>query len=352
MGLKMTNEWDKVFPKGEKINHRKVSFKNHFGIEIAADLYEPKNSGSVDSAVAGGLPAIAVAGPYGAVKEQSSGLYAQDMAERGFVALAFDPSYTGESGGEPRYVTSWDLNVEDFQAAVDYLSSLEDVNADKISIIGVCGWGGVALQTACLDTRIKVTVCSTMYDMPRVARNGYFDADDSAEARLKAKDAVNRQRTEDFKNGSLKLGGGVPNSLPEDAPQFLQDYHAYYKTPRGYHARSLNSNDGWAMTGNISLMNTTAFTNADDIPGAVLIIHGEKAHSRYMGEDAFARMTGFEYETNNAPAPYTGNAKLGMTKVGNKELLIVEGATHCDLYDNLDKIPFDVIEEFIRENIG
>ena len=278
MVLKMTEEWDKVFPKSEKVNHRKVSFKNHFGIELAADLYEPKDAN-------GRLPAIAVAGPYGAVKEQSSGLYAQEMAERGFVALAFDPSYTGESGGEPRYVTSWDLNVEDFQAAVDYLCSLENVDAEKISIIGVCGWGGVV------------------------------------------------------------------DPLPEDAPQFLKDYHAYYKTPRGYHARSLNSNDGWAMTGNISLMNTTAFTNVNEIPGAVLIIHGEKAHSRYMGEDAFARMTGFKYETENAPAPYTGNAALGMTKVGNKELLIVEGATHCDLYDNFEKIPFDKIEEFIKMNI-
>lgn len=345
MALKMTEEWDKVFPKSEKVNHRKVSFKNHFGIELAADLYEPKDAN-------GRLPAIAVAGPYGAVKEQSSGLYAQEMAERGFVALAFDPSYTGESGGEPRYVTSWDLNVEDFQAAVDYLCSLENVDAEKISIIGVCGWGGVALQTACLDTRIKATVCSTMYDMPRVARNGYFDEADSAEARLKAKDAVNRQRTEDFKNGEMKLAGGVVDPLPEEAPQFVKDYHAYYKTPRGYHARSLNSNDGWAMTGNISLMNTTAFTNVNEIPGAVLIIHGEKAHSRYMGEDAFAQMTGFKYETNNAPAPYTGNAALGETKVGNKELLIVEGATHCDLYDNFEKIPFDAIEEFIKNNIG
>ena len=225
MALKLVEEWDKVFPKSDKVNHKKVTFKNHFGIELAADMYVPKDA-------SGKLPAIAVSGPYGAVKEQSSGLYAQEMAERGFIAIAFDPSYTGESGGEPRYVTSWDLNVEDFQAAVDFLSNHESVDADKISIIGVCGWGGVALQTACLDTRIKATICSTMYDMTRVARNGYFDSENSAEARQKSKEAINAQRTEDYKNGSLKLAGGVVDPLPEDAPQFLQDYHAYYKTER------------------------------------------------------------------------------------------------------------------------
>ena len=344
MALQLTDEWDKVFPKSDKVNHRKVTFKNHFGIELAADLYEPKD-------VTEKLPAIAVSGPYGAVKEQSSGLYAQEMAERGFLTIAFDPSYTGESGGEPRYVTSWDLNVEDFQAAVDFLSNLDNVDPEKISIIGVCGWGGVALQTACLDTRIKATVCMIMYDMPRVARNGYFDSENSAEARQKAKEAVNSQRTEDYKNGSLKLAGGVIDPVPETAPQFLKDYHAYYKTERGYHKRSLNSNDGWAMTGNISLANTTAFTNSNEIKNAVLIIHGEKAHSRYMGEDAFAEMTGHKFETNNAPAPYTGNAPVGETVEGNKELLIVEGASHCDLYDQKDIIPFDKIENFIRENI-
>lgn len=225
MSLNLTTEWDKVFPKSNKVDHKKVTFKNHFGIELAADMYSPKDA-------SGKLPAIAVAGPYGAVKEQSSGLYAQEMAERGFIAIAFDPSYTGESGGEPRYVTSWDLNVEDYQAAIDFLSNEPNVDADKISIIGVCGWGGVALQTACLDTRIKATICSTMYDMPRVARNGYFDADNNAEARQKAKEAMNAQRTEDYKNGELKLAGGVVDPLPEDAPKFLQDYHAYYKTPR------------------------------------------------------------------------------------------------------------------------
>ena len=344
MSLNLTTEWDKVFPKSNKVDHKKVTFKNHFGIELAADMYSPKDA-------SGKLPAIAVAGPYGAVKEQSSGLYAQEMAERGFIAIAFDPSYTGESGGEPRYVTSWDLNVEDYQAAIDFLSNEPNVDADKISIIGVCGWGGVALQTACLDTRIKATICSTMYDMPRVARNGYFDADNNAEARQKAKEAMNAQRTEDYKNGELKLAGGVVDPLPEDAPKFLQDYHAYYKTPRGYHARSLNSNGGWAMTGNISLANTTAFTNSNEIKNAVLIIHGEKAHSRYLGEDAFAAMTGYEFATHHAPAPYEGNAPVGLTKVGNKELLIVEGASHCDLYDQKDIIPFDKIETFIKENI-
>lgn len=307
-------------------------------------MYIPKNA-------KGKLPAIAVAGPYGAVKEQSSGLYAQEMARRGFVTIAFDPSYTGESGGEPRYVTSWDLNVEDFQAAVDFLSNQENVDPEKISIIGICGWGGVALQTACLDTRIKATICSTMYDMPRVARNGYFDSENNAEARQKSKEAINAQRTEDYKNGKMKLAGGVIDPLPEDAPQFLKDYHAYYKTKRGYHKRSLNSNDGWATTGNISLANTTAFTNSNEIKNAVMIIHGEKAHSRYMGEDAFAAMTGFEYKTHNAPAPYEGNAPLGETIVGNKELLIVEGASHCDLYDNFDKIPFDKIESFLKESL-
>ena len=344
MSLNLTTEWDKVFPKSNKVDHKKVTFKNHFGIELAADMYSPKDA-------SGKLPAIAVAGPYGAVKEQSSGLYAQEMAERGFIAIAFDPSYTGESGGEPRYVTSWDLNVEDYQAAIDFLSNEPNVDADKISIIGVCGWGGVALQAACLDTRIKATICSTMYDMPRVARNGYFDADNNAEARQKAKEAMNAQRTEDYKNGELKLAGGVVDPLPEDAPKFLQDYHAYYKTPRGYHARSLNSNGGWAMTGNISLANTTAFTNSNEIKNAVLIIHGEKAHSRYLGEDAFVAMTGYEFATHHAPAPYEGNAPVGLTKVGNKELLIIEGASHCDLYDQKDIIPFDKIETFIKENI-
>ena len=344
MSLNLTTEWDKVFPKSNKVDHKKVTFKNHFGIELAADMYSPKDA-------SGKLPAIAVAGPYGAVKEQSSGLYAQEMAERGFIAIAFDPSYTGESGGEPRYVTSWDLNVEDYQAAIDFLSNEPNVDADKISIIGVCGWGGVALQTACLDTRIKATICSTMYDMPRVARNGYFDADNNAEARQKAKEAMNAQRTEDYKNGELKLAGGVVDPLPEDAPKFLQDYHAYYKTQRGYHARSLNSNGGWAMTGNISLANTTAFTNSNEIKNAVLIIHGEKAHSRYLGEDAFVAMTGYEFATHHAPAPYEGNAPVGLTKVGNKELLIIEGASHCDLYDQKDIIPFDKIETFIKENI-
>lgn len=231
MTLQFTDKWDKVFPKSNEVNHKKVTFKNHFGIELAADMYIPKNASDK-------LPAIAVAGPYGAVKEQSSGLYAQEMARRGFVTIAFDPSYTGESSGEPRYVTSWDLNVEDFQAAVDFLSNQENIDPEKISIIGICGWGGVALQTACLDTRIKATICSTMYDMPRVARNGYFDSENNAEARQKSKETINVQRTEDYKNGKMKLAGGVVDPLPENAPQFLKDYHAYYKTKRGYHKRS------------------------------------------------------------------------------------------------------------------
>lgn len=346
MVLNITNEWDKVFPKSEKVNHKKVTFKNHFGIEIAADMYAPKDA-------EGKLPAIAASGPYGAVKEQASGLYAQEMAERGFVTIAFDPSYTGESGGEPRFVTSWDLNVEDYQAAVDYLSNLKIVDPKKISIVGICGWGGVALETAAIDTRVKATICSTMYNIPRVRANGYFDKNDSEVERHAARVMVNQQRTEDFKNGELKLQGGIPKTLPEDVelPQFQLDYWDYYQTPRGYHKRSSNSNDGWAATGSTSLMNCKAFTFANEIKNAVMIVHGEKAHSRYMGEDAFSKMTGHKYETHNLPAPYTGNAPVGETREGNKELLIVEGASHCDLYDQKDKIPFDKIEEFIRENI-
>ena len=344
MALQLTDEWDKVFEKSDKVNHRKVSFKNHFGIEIAADLYEPKERN-------GKLPAIAISGPYGAVKEQSSGLYAQTLAERGFLTLAFDPSFTGESGGETRYMTSPDLNVEDFQAAVDYLSNLDEADTDKLAIIGICGWGGMALQAACLETRIKAVIASTMYDMTRVAGNGYFDADNNKESRKAARIAINNQRTEDYKNGKYKLAGGVVDPVPEEAPQFLKDYHAYYKTPRGYHKRSLNSNDGWTIQTNGSLANTRILTYANEIDMPVLIIHGEKAHSRYLGEDAFAAMTGFEYKTHNAPAPYEGNAPLGETIVGNKELLIVEGASHVDLYDNFEKIPFDKIEKFIKENL-
>lgn len=345
MELELTEKWDKIFPKDAGVEHRKVTFRDHFGVTLAADMYAPKDA-------SGKLPAIAVAGPYGAVKEQASGLYAQEMAKRGFVTIAFDPSFTGESGGEPRYVTSWDLNVEDFQAAVDFLANEPGVDAEKVAIIGICGWGGVALQTACLDTRIKATICSTMYDIPRVRCNGYFDAEDSAEERHEKRVAMNNQRTEDFKNGELKLAGGLPKELPANAevPQFQKDYWDFYETPRGYHERSLNSNDGWAISGSTSLMNSKSFDFANEIRSAVMIIHGEKAHSRYMGEDAFVQMTGYKFATDNAPAPYTGNAPVGKTEVGNKELLIIEGASHCDLYDQKGIIPFDGIAEFIENS--
>lgn len=324
--LKITEEWDKVFPKSEKVNHRKVTFKNHFGITLVADLYEPKQ-------YEGKLSGIAVSGPFGAVKEQSSGLYAQEMAQRGFLAIAFDPSFTGESGGEPRYMNSPDINVEDFQAAVDYLSNLDNVDSEKIGIIGICGWGGMALQTACIDTRIKATIASTMYDMSRVAGNGYFDSEDNEEARYRARKAINAQRTEDFKNKEYKLGGGVVDPLPDDAPEFVKDYYAYYKTPRGYHKRSLNSNGGWNVTAGTSLMNTRLLYYSNEIRNAVMIVHGDKAHSYYFGKDAYNNMI--------KDSKYTDN----------KEFLSIEGASHCDLYDQKDIIPFDKIEEFIRKNI-
>lgn len=286
-------------------------------------MYSPKKA-------AGKLPAIAVSGPFGAVKEQSSGLYAQEMARRGFLTIAFDPSFTGESGGEPRYMNSPDINVEDFQAAVDFLSNLDEVNPDKISIIGICGWGGMAIQTACIDTRIKATVAVTMYDMSRVTGNGYFDGEDSEEARYQKRVALNEQRTKDFKNGNYALGGGVVDD-PTGMPDFVKQYYDYYKTKRGYHPRSLNSNGGWNVTASTSLLNTRLFTYAGEIRNAVMVVHGEKAHSRYFGEDAFKLLRG-----------------------ENKELLIVPGATHCDLYDGGekgDKIPFDEIEKFIEKNI-
>ena len=326
MSEELNQEWDKVFPKSEKVEHKKVSFKNHFGIKIVADMYEPKEYDGL-------LPAIAVSGPFGAVKEQSSGLYAQEMAERGFLTIAFDPSFTGESSGEPRYMDSPDINVEDFQSAVDFLSNLENVDSEKISIIGICGWGGMALQTACIDTRIKATIVSTMYDMSRVAGNGYFDEQDNEEARYNQRVSLNKQRTEDFKLGEYKLGGGVIDPLPEDAPQFVKDYYAYYKTPRGYHKRSLNSNGGWNVTAGTSLLNTRLFTYSNEIRNAVMIVHGENAHSCYMGKDAYNNMI--------KDSKYTEN----------KELVIVPNATHCDLYDQKDKIPFDKIETFIRENL-
>ena len=320
--LTLTQEWDKVFPKSDEVEHSKVTFVNHFGITLAADLYKPRNT-------EGKLPAIACCGAFGAVKEQHSGLYAQEMARRGFLAIAFDPSFTGESGGQPRYMNSPDINVEDFQAAIDYLSTLDEVDADRISVIGICGWGGMALQTACIDTRIKATVAITMYDMSRVAGNGYFDSADNEEARYQARVAINAQRTEDFKNGTYKLGGGTIDPSITDAPEFVRRYSQYYRV-RAYHPRSLNSNNGWNVTADTSLMNTRLLTYAGEIRSAVLLVHGENAHSRYMSEDAFKLLKG-----------------------NNKELFIVPDADHCDLYDGGDNhvIPFDKIESFLREHI-
>lgn len=319
--LKLVTEWDKTFQKSEKVNHKKVSFANHFGITLAADMYVPKDA-------EGKLPAIAVSGPFGACKEQSSGLYAQTMAERGFLTIAFDPSFTGESGGFPRAMNSPDINVEDFQAAVDFLSVQDNVDPECIGIIGICGWGGMALQTASIDTRIKATVTSTMYDMTRIAGNGYFDSADSKEARKAAREAINAQRTEDFRNGSFSRQGGVVDPVPTDAPFFIKDYHDYYKTKRGYHVRSLNSNDGWSASTGTSLMNTRFFTYAGEIDSAVMLIHGEKAHSCYMSRDAFKLLNG-----------------------DNKELVIIPDAVHTDLYDGGGKnaIPFDRMEAFFHE---
>ncbi len=320
----LTNEWDKTFPQSNKVDHSKVIFHNRYGITLAADVYSPK-------AAQGRLPAIAVCGPFGAVKEQASGLYAQTMAERGFLTLAFDPSFTGESGGQPRYMASPDINTEDFQAAVDYLSLREDVDPEKIGIIGICGWGGMALNAAAIDTRIKATVASTMYDMARVNAKGYFDAEDSEAARYEKKKALNAQRTADYKNGSYALAGGVVDPLPADAPFFVKDYHDYYKTARGYHARSLNSNGGWNVTGTLSFLNQPILQYSNEIRSAVLLIHGEKAHSCYFSRDAYAAML----EGNPNPE--------------NKELFIIPGAVHTNLYDNLAVIPFDKIEAFFRQ---
>ena len=319
--LVLTQEWDKTFPQSGKVEHSKVTFHNRYGITLAADVYKPKGK-------EGKLAAIAVCGPFGAVKEQAAGLYAQTMAERGFLTMAFDPSFTGESGGQPRYMASPDINTEDFQAAVDYLFLREDVDPEKISIIGICGWGGLALNTAALDTRIKATVASTMYDMARVNANGYFDAEDGEAARYEKKKALNAQRIEDYKNGSYTLGGGVVDPLPEEAPFFVKDYHDYYKTPRGYHPRSLNSNGGWNVTGTMSFLNQPILRYSNEIRSAVLIIHGEKAHSCYFSRDAYAAIM----EGNPNP--------------DNKELLIIPGAVHTDLYDKLDVIPFDKMEDF------
>ncbi|HHJ5066845.1 TPA: alpha/beta hydrolase [Enterococcus hirae] len=316
--LNITQEWDKVFPQSSQVNHRKVTFPNRFGITLVADLYEPKVQ-------TGKLPAIAISGPFGAVKEQSSGLYAQTMAERGFLTIAFDPSFTGESGGFPRNVASGDINTEDFQSAVDFLSVQENVDPEKIGLIGICGWGGMALNAAAIDTRVKATVASTMYDMSRVTANGYFDSVD-ADGRYKLRQQLNAQRIEDFKNGDFARAGGVVDPLPEDAPYFVKDYFDYYKTDRGYHKRSLNSNEGWNVTSSLSLLNTKLLAYSDEIRNAVLIIHGEKAHSRYFGEDAFKKLQG-----------------------GNKELMIIPGASHTDLYDQVGIIPFDKMTEFFNQ---
>lgn len=314
--------WNKTFSKSDKVNIKKVSFKNRYGIELVGDLYTPKNKSSDKMA------AIAISGPFGAVKEQSSGLYAQTLAERGFITLAFDPSYTGESGGEPRLVASPDINTEDYSAAVDFLSVQKDVNPDKIGILGICGFGGFALNAAAIDTRIKATVTSTMYDMSRVNSNGYFDSMGKDE-RYKLKEKLNSQRTEDFKNGTYAKEAGLPDKLAGDEPQFVKDYYDYYKTKRGYHKRSKNSNTGWNMTSSLSFMNMPILTYSDEIQSAVLMIHGENAHSRYFSEDAFKKLKG-----------------------DNKELLIIKSANHTDLYDNLDKIPFDKIEKFYQDNLN
>lgn len=324
--LTLTKEWDKTFPKSDKVDHSKVTFVNRYGITLAADMYKPKGA-------AGLLPAIAVCGPFGAVKEQAAGLYAQEMAERGFLTIAFDPSFTGESGGTPRYMTSPDINTEDFSAAVDFLVTRPDVDPDKVGIIGICGWGGIAINAAAADTRIKATLASTMYDMSRVSANGYFDADDNAEARKAIRERLSAQRTEDYRNGTPKLGGGLPDVLPEDAPKFLRDYYDYYKTQRGYHTRSLNSNGGRNATSPIPWINFPLMSRAGEIESAVMILHGEKAHSFYFGSDAYKRLTVVPGRENN------------------KIFMVIPGASHTDLYDRKDIIPFGSIERFFTENL-
>lgn len=329
----MTQAWDKTFPKSEKVEHQKVTFHNRYGIELAADMYTPKNA-------EGRLAAIAVSGPFGAVKEQSSGLYAQHMAERGFLTIAFDPSFTGESGGEPRRMASPDINTEDFLAAVDFLSTQANVDADRIGIIGICGFGGMAVNAAAIDPRIKATVASTMYDMSKVNVEGYFKSEDTPTQRMEKRRAIAAQRTEDYKTGTYKRAGGVVDPLPEDAPWFVKDYYDYYKTARGYHERSGNSNDGWNVIGCQSFLNQPLLAWAQEIETPVLLIHGEKAHSRYFSEYAFERMTGKQVEGTSAVE-------------GNKELLIIPEATHVDLYDDkANMIPFDKIETFFRENLS
>jgi hypothetical protein len=342
--LNLTAEWDKVFPKSDKVEHSKVTFKNHFGIELAADLYIPKDT---SLKVNGKFPAIAVSGPFGAIKEQTSGLYAQHMAERGFLTVAFDPSFTGESGGEPRYMNSPDINTEDFMASVDFLSTRDDVDPERIGIIGVCGWGGMAINAAGIDTRVKATVASTMYDMSRVTANGYFDQANNAKARHEMRKALMAQRTKEFKTKEFDLSEMNPRPA-EDAPFFLKDYYDYYKTPRGYHKRSLNSNTGWIKSAGTSLLNTKLLAYANEIESAVLVIHGEKAHSRYFSEGAFEKMTGKKVKIPAKLDP----AKNWSLTVGNKELLIIPGAVHTDLYDDVNgRIPYDKIEEFFKANL-
>ncbi len=319
--IEITKEWDKVFPKSENVNHEKVTFKNRYGITLVADLYKPKDSEDK-------LPAIAISGPFGAVKEQSSGLYAQTLAERGFLTIAFDPSYTGESLGEPRYMASPDINTEDFQAAVDFLATHDEVDAERIGICGICGWGGMALNAASIDIRIKATVTSTMYNMTRINAKGYFDEADNPDARYEMKVMLNNQRTEDYKNGEYARAGGVVDPLPDDAPFFVKDYYDYYKTERGYHKRSLNSNDGWNVIGCMSFISQPIIAYSDEIRTPILMIHGENAHSRYFSEDEFAKLTG-----------------------DNKELMIIPDAVHTDLYDKTDVIPFEKIAEFFNKNL-
>lgn len=316
--LNLVSEWDKTFKKSDKVNHKKITFHNRYGITLVADIYVPKYA-------EGKLPAIAICGPFGAVKEQASGLYGQIMAERGFLTIAFDPSFTGESTGMPRYMASPDINTEDFQAAVDFLSVQDNVDHEKIGIIGICGWGGMALNAAALDTRIKATITSTMYDMSRVNANGYFDNDDNEEARYQNKKVLNKQRTIDYQNQSYQRAGGVVDPLPEDAPFYVKDYHDYYKTARGYHPRSLNSNEGWSKIGCMSFINQPILAYSHEIRSAVLMIHGQDAHSCYFSKDAFQRLTG-----------------------NNKELMLIPNAVHTDLYDNLEVIPFDKMSEFFK----
>lgn len=319
--LHLTQAWDKTFPKSEAVTHSKIAFHNRYGITLAADLYMPKGA-------TGRLPAIAVCGPFGAVKEQASGLYAQALAARGFLTLAFDPSFTGESGGQPRYVASPDINTEDFQAAVDFLSVHANVNPEKLGILGICGWGGMALNAAAIDTRIKATVASTMYDMTRVTAKGYFDLENSEQARHDKRVALNLQRTKDYQSGTYALAGGVVDIVPDDAPFFLKDYFDYYKTPRGYHPRSLNSGGGWNVTSSLSFLNMPILGYADEIRSAVLIMHGDKAHSCYFSRDAFQKLKG-----------------------DNKELLLIKDAVHTDLYDNMAVIPFDKLAAFYNAHL-